>query len=172
MMNWPYTIRLVPNYGRALAEVKSGRADGFFLATENIERNHYATLSEPVVINNWSWFYFKDNKGLVNDDFKSIKKIGTILNTNTHKWLNTNNYSVSYATGDPIQLVELLSRKRLDAVFLAEAVFLDAYESIGNLPPFEQYVEHARPMGIYLSNTYLEKYPNLLSQLNTSIENQ
>jgi polar amino acid transport system substrate-binding protein len=83
-----YTIDLVPNYGRAIANVKIGLSDGFFLASQNSERDNIAVFSNPVTNNNWCWFYPVNSKLDPKDgEFKANAKVGTILNANTHKWL-------------------------------------------------------------------------------------
>ena len=168
-LNWPYSVQVVPNYGRALAEVKRGKADGFFLASENSERNQYAKLSKAILVNNWSWFY-KTGKHISPSSFKSLERIGTILNTNTHKWLKANDYQVSHTTVEPRQLVELLNRGRLDAVFMAEAVFLEAVARHQEKAQFKQHIGFAKPMGIYISHAYQDKYPDLLPSLNKLID--
>ncbi|EAR62079.1 transporter substrate-binding domain-containing protein [Neptuniibacter caesariensis] len=170
----PYELSLVPNYGRAVQEVKHGRADGFFLATENEERNSFAVFSTPIVINNWSWFFPAESTVNPSDtDFKKTARIATHLKTNTHKWLLKNGYKVVYSPSDVDSLVKTLHHKRLTAVFLAEAVFWESCERQG-IPTdrFRQVVESGRPMGIYISKQFLNNHDGFMDRLNHVIENQ
>lgn len=81
-----YKLRSTPNYARALNEVKHGRADGFFLASENSQRNEVAVFSEPLLINKWSWFFASDRSlNPKSKSFKSIAKVATIHGSNTYK---------------------------------------------------------------------------------------
>jgi hypothetical protein len=121
------------------------------------------------LINNWSWFYLRQNHGDHRPDFMSMERIGTILNTNTHKWLVSNGFQVSYATTDPVQLVGLLNRRRLDAVFLAEAVFKEAQLSHDRVVDYLQHIELAKPMGVYISKEYLRKEPLFMAKFDQQI---
>lgn len=168
-MKWPYTISIVPNYGRAIAEVTVGRSDGFFLASESSERNAIASMSEPLLINHWSWFYRKDDLELDSEHFRKNGKIGTILNTNTHHWLIENGYHVEHATADSIHMVKLLEKDRLDAVFAAEPIVLNAMGRYNKTMSFNQRIEISQPMGIYISKRYLAKHPHFMEMLNRQI---
>ena len=52
-------FELVANYGVALEQLRNGKIDGFFLATQNRYRDRVAKKSDSVLITNWSWFYIK-----------------------------------------------------------------------------------------------------------------
>lgn len=168
-----YTIELVPNYGRAVEEAKSGRKDGFFLASKNAERDGFAVFSEPVTENRWSWF-LPANSTLdpTSDAFKTEAKIGTQINTNTHKWLKSNEYTISAAPSKVLALPEMVFRRnRADAVFLAEAVFVDNADKNGISPnEYKQVVQIVKPFGMYITNAYLEKNPGFMEKLNASIQ--
>ena len=51
--NIPYRFTLAPNYGRAVEETRRKRSDGFFLATQNRERDEIAHFSNPILMNRW-----------------------------------------------------------------------------------------------------------------------
>ncbi|WP_286238485.1 substrate-binding periplasmic protein [Neptuniibacter halophilus] len=170
----PYVFSLVPNYGRAVQEVRKGHYDGFFLASENRERNQIAVLSDPVLINRWSWF-LRSDAPLLPDDmaFKSQAGIATHLNTNTHRWLLEHDYRVTYTPGDVDDLLKPLIRGRVNAVFLAEHVFLDSCRRLGIDPQrFLQIVEKPMPMGAYISKRYLADHPQFMQQLNEQLRRQ
>ncbi|MEI8638636.1 transporter substrate-binding domain-containing protein [Vibrio coralliilyticus] len=50
-----YTVTVSSNHGRALSELRKQRSDGFFMASQNEERDKYAVFSEPVMSNRWVW---------------------------------------------------------------------------------------------------------------------
>jgi len=166
----PFSLRVVPNYGRALAELKEGRADAFFLATENAERNAHATLSSPIVINHWSWFTLTKGLSPGAQVFREEASVGTILNTNTHKWLESEAYRVSIAATEPVRLIELLILGRIDAIFLAENVFYGAYTKIAAAPDVTQTIEKSLPMGVYISKSYQTQHPDFMTRFNAKIQ--
>jgi polar amino acid transport system substrate-binding protein len=167
-----YQIKVVKDYKIALLLMKMGKADGFFLATENTERNNIATFTKPLMVNRWCW-YFKADSGLtpLKRRFKRVADIGTILNTNTHKWLKKNKYRVRGKPDNATALNKMLLADRVDAVFVAEAVF-------EMVIPAEQYylyhkkIEFEKPFGIYISNQYITKNQTIIEQLNKAIAQQ
>ena len=170
--NISYSVRIVPNYGRALTETKQGRADGFFLASKNSERDSVAIFSKPVTTNRWSWFLPSNSKlNPDSTDFKKSAKIGTQVNTNTHKWLKKNGYTITAKPSNINVLPEMVfQRSRADAVFLAEAVFIDTAEK-NNLAPerYKQVVQIEKPFGIYISKNYLSNNPEVMKKINIAI---
>lgn len=167
-----YQLKLVPNYGRAVEELKKGRTDGMFLASENAERNQVAVFSAPVVVNRWSWFVRKDSALQPGTEtFINTATVATHLNTNTHKWLLKEGYQVEFTPTDINLLPKVLINRRVDAVFLAEEVFLKSSESLGiSQDAFTQVVEIAKPFGIYIHKDYLQANPGFMDKLNTAIE--
>lgn len=171
-MNVPYSLSLAPNYGRAVDELKRGRVDGLFLASENEERNSIAEFSTPLMINRWSWFLPQGSEiHPSHPSFKLNANIATSLNTNTHKWLERNHYRVSYAPSDIRALPKMLIKKRISVVFLAERVFLESCKEQGIDPKaFIQVVEVEKPFGIYISQAYLDRHPFFMKKLNEAIK--
>lgn len=166
------TYRFLPNYAKVLHEIKQGRGDAFLLASQNEERDKVAQFSLPVVTNKWCWYLSKNSSlSPQNETFKETASISSHFNTNTHKWLNSKGYFVEPVM-DISVLPELLLRKRIDAVFLAELVFEQAIKEKGlPLSHFKKVVEVEKPFGIYVSNKYLESEPKTLKNINKSIIN-
>ena len=163
-----YTLMLVPNYGRAVMEVRQGRADGFLLASRNNERDAIAVFSQPVAINRWSWFIPKTSKlSPDSPSFKTQAQIVTHLNTNTHKWLKKNGYVNVKGVHDLQSLPKYLKSGHIDAVFLAEVVFVQLLQDYQmDMSYYHQVVELEKPMGIYISKNYLQAFPNFIDKLN------
>jgi len=167
----PFSFKLTTDYDRAIHEVKSGYSDGFFLASQNDERDKIAVFTKPVMQNAWCWFLLNSTRLDPQDiKFKSAN-IGTILNTNTHKWLNKNEYISVSGVLEPQTLLKMLSKGRLDAIFLSEAVFTAAIAKIGHSKSnYKIVVQKIRPFGIYISKGYLANNPEALIKINESIE--
>lgn len=169
----PYSLKFFPNHGRAVEETKNNKADGFFLASKNEERDVIAVFSESITINRWSWFLPSGSYWDPEDPkFKISAKIGTHLNTNTHKWLLKNNFEQVFGVPDAEKLpLLMLKRKRFDTVFLAELVFISATEKSGISPnQYKQIVQKAKVFGIYISKDYLSKNPGFMEKLNNAIK--
>lgn len=168
--NIPYKITMIEDYAKAVHVIKEKLGDGMFLASQNAERDAIAVFTKPLMINKWSWFMLKDSKVDLNSDtFKLKGGIGTVLGTNTYKWLKTNGYNIIAAPLDVSSLVSMLKSHRIDAVFLADAVF--EYEiAEQELSQFKKVVEVEKAFGMYISHDYLRKHPGSLEQINSSIE--
>ncbi len=168
----PFTISLVPNYGRAVEETRRGRSDGFFLATQNSERDSIAHFSNQLFINRWCWFTLKNAELQVSDPtFKSSARIATPINSNTHKWLKHEGYNVKYPISDLSSAVALLTDGLVDAVFISEEVYKkQLMEQNVSLDLVNFAVESERPFGIYFSNKIIENNPRLLVDINNTID--
>ncbi len=166
-----YELELVPNYGRALHSITEAKSDGFFLASQNGERDAIAVLSLPVVINRWCWFIPADSKlDPASAQFKAQARVGTHLHSNTQKWLIDANYTVTGAPSSIESLFEMSKRGRINAIFLSELVFYDAQKRAGQSGAgFTRIVHSERPFGIYISKDYLAKHPDFLAKLNKAI---
>lgn len=167
----PFSFKLTTDYDRAIYEVKSGYSDGFFLASQNEDRDKIAVFTQPVMQNAWCWFLLSSTSlEPQNNKFKSAN-VGTILNTNTHKWLSKNKFVSVSGVLEPDTLLKMLSKGRLDAIFLSEAVFLDAIEKLGrSRSHYKTVVQKVRPFGMYLSKGYLAQNPEALEAINKAIE--
>lgn len=168
--NIPYKITMVEDYGEAVHVIQENLADGMFLASQNAERDSIAVFTQPLLINKWSWFVLKDSEvNLKSEAFKLASGIGTIKGTNTYRWLKRKGFTIIALPTESSSLVAMLKSKRIDAVFVADAVFeneLNAQE----LSQFKKVVEVEKPFAMYISHDYLEKYPNSLEQINLSIK--
>lgn len=165
-----YEITYISNYSKLLKALKKDQIQGFFLATQNPERDKYAILASPIEYNNWAWFTLKSSP--LNPEqsaFKLEAKVATIGKTNTYRWLIRHGYRVhSYKN---TQLPDLLLSKNIDGVFVAEKVFEDVCkESNIDLNHFKKSIKVARPFSIYLSKRYLSNNKLFLDQLNANIQ--
>ncbi|MBN3493792.1 transporter substrate-binding domain-containing protein [Vibrio neptunius] len=165
-MGVKYTIQIGSNHGRALQQLIHDKSDGFFMASKNAERDKHAVFSKPILVNKWVWVTMKGANIDVKKASSSIRT-ASLLNTNTEKWLKKNNYRVATSANNVDSLVKLLGAKRVDAIFLSEAVLKEAVG--GNLSPYDISVEVAKDFGFYVSKSYIEKYPTFMQELNEHI---
>ena len=170
-MGVKYSFHPAPNYGKTLRELKVGKVDGFFLASENNERNQVALFSKPVAVNQWSWFFPKDSRlDPKSDVFKNTITVGTHLNANTHKWLLKKGYKAGPVYNKEVLPSMLLKSRRIDAVFLSSQVFHHDAAPAFTKNDYKEIVESKRNFGIYISKKYLKRYPDFMLLLNAEIE--
>ncbi|WP_434340149.1 substrate-binding periplasmic protein [Motilimonas cestriensis] len=168
-----YQLRTVPNYARAIEEVRLGRADGFFLASENTERSRIAVFSEPLLMNHWAWFMRKDDlRDPTSEAFKHSGQVATLLGSNTNHWLLMEGYNVLTKANEVVDLpTMLLDMKRIDAVFLAERVFTNELaRQQYSVSDYRRQVQLSKPFGIYIAKSYVAKHPQFMMQLNKQIK--
>ncbi|WP_260394358.1 substrate-binding periplasmic protein [Rheinheimera tangshanensis] len=168
----PFSVQLVPHFGRAIADLQQGSVDGFFLATESAERNKSAEFSEPVLMIQWSWVWLKQRTDLQpgSNSFKQKAVVSAQTNSNIYQWLKEQNYKVTAGTTDIRGLLNLLQFKRVEAILLPELTVktLMAEQEIDTaLFNFQQEVN--LPFAIYINKVYLQKHPEFMQQLNAAI---
>lgn len=171
-MGIKYSIKAVPNYEKALSEIKLGKADAFFLSSKNKERDEICEFSKPVFINKWSWFMLKNTKLNPKDEsFKKNAKIGVILNTNQQSWATERGYNIVATSKDILAPPKMLKAKRVDAFLMAELVFWSGVEE-KEKDQFKEIEESEQDFGIYVSKEYLKKNDNFMKKLNDQIEKE
>lgn len=168
----PYRIKVGSTYSRSVYLLEKQLSDGFFPATQNQQRDSLAQFSQPITHNNWVWFIPKQHK-LQPDQprFKQQALVGTYFQTNTHRWLIDQEYRVAGLPQTLSGLLEMLDSGRINCVFLSERVFRHMLKQQGrSIDEFNIYLESSRPFGIYLSNHYLQQYPDAMQRINRAIQ--
>ena len=98
-----FKIRLYGNYSLLLKALRKDDIQGFFLASQNRERDKYAVFSKPVTFNNWTWFVLQDSDANIGShDFKLKSRVATIAKTNTFRWLTRSGYQVVSSSIDDL----------------------------------------------------------------------
>lgn len=168
----PYTITVGSTFSRSVHLLEKQLSDGFFPATQNLQRDELAQFSSPIVSNNWSWFIPKrETLEPSHPRFKHYALVGTHFQTNTHRWLINNEYHVVGLPQTIEKLLKMLDNGRINSVFLSESAFYYALAKQGRSPDeFNIYLESTRPIGLYLSNHYLMKHPDAMDKINTAIK--
>ncbi|NRB69011.1 MAG: transporter substrate-binding domain-containing protein [Vibrio sp.] len=165
-----YTMTVSSNHGRALSELRKQRSDGFFMASQNEERDEYAVFSAPVMSNRWVWIVrSEDVEQFAPHDpvFKSQAKVTSLLNTNTAFWLKNQGYQIASPATHIYGLIEKLDLKVVDAVLVAESVFMHNYT---NLSGYGVILEEEKEFGLYISKHFLAQHPEFMERLNEAIQ--
>ena len=168
----PFSVQLVPHFGRAIAELKNGTVDGMFLATESAERNNNAEFSEPVLMIQWTWVWLKERTDLKpgSKSFRLRSQVSAQTNSNAFNWLKEHRYQVVAGTSDIRGLLNLLKFKRVDAILLPDLTVkaLMAEQDVDKaFFSFQQ--ELTLPFAIYIGKVYLQQHPHFMQQLNAAI---
>lgn len=168
----PFSIQLVPHFGRAIVDLQQDAVDGFFLATESEERNKNAEFSEPVLMIQWTWVWLKQRTDLDpgSANFKHKAQVSAQTNSNAFRWLKEHLYQVTAGTTDIRGLLNLLKFKRVDAILLPQLTVKTLMEERGidtALYNFQQEIN--LPFAIYINKTYLKKHPQFMQRLNAAI---
>lgn len=168
----PFSVQLVPHFGRAIVELQHDAVDGFFLATESAERNQIAEFSEPVLRIQWTWVWLKQRTDLLpgSASFKHKAQVSAQTSSNAFRWLTEQHYQVTAGTTDIRGLLNLLKFKRVDAILLPELTakaLMVEQDTDAALFSFQQ--EISLPFAIYINKTYLKNHPQFMQQLNAAI---
>jgi ABC-type amino acid transport substrate-binding protein len=167
------TVLPAPNYGRALEDTRQGKADGFFLASQNKERDEIAVFSSPVTTSTWLWVTLKDSKipDFKSPEFKTTAKVGVQLNSNIHKWLTEKGYNIAGTPSDISVLLKMLKSDRVSAILLPELTFKDIVSKEGDkIETFRTGVESTFPFAIYISKSFITRNPDIMKRLNAAIK--
>ena len=164
-----YTITISSNHGRALQEVRKQHSDGFFMASQNSERDKYAEFSEPLMSNRWVWVIRQENAHNFNPSdqlFKNQSTVASLLNTNTHHWLKVSGYTSVYAATSVRGLKDKLDSGAITAILIAEMTFLD---TVSEIRDYEIILEEEKEFGLYISKHFLSDNPDFMFKLNKAI---
>ncbi|WP_047044643.1 substrate-binding periplasmic protein [Vibrio mexicanus] len=166
-----YTFQVGSNHGRALAEMKAGRSDGFFMATRNDMRDRHGVFSDQLMVNRWVWIIREEDKESFNPklpSFKTQAKVASLLNTNTEYYLTKHKYNKLPASKDAEELSKRLSYGELDAILIAEVVFMHSIKE-QHMLDYHVALHQAKEFGVYISHDFLAKHPKFMEKLNAEI---
>lgn len=166
----PFEIKIT-SWKRAQLETQKGKAAGFFSASQNTSRDQYASLSEIVVDQYWSWYWLKTNElDPESGTFKSRARTASWLGSNSLKWLKSNGYKIKSNPSNVDQLLLQLSRGKIDAAFGSDVAFDDAIKRLGLDGLFKSMRGVHKPMGVYFSHSYLQDNQGFLERFNNFIK--
>ncbi|MBE9609714.1 substrate-binding periplasmic protein [Chitinilyticum piscinae] len=141
---------------RAQNTVKAGQADGFFPASQNSERDSYATISATVAPQQWRWYLLSSSQADPLDaDFRSHYKVGAYLGSNMMQWLKQSGYMIYAAPYNHEQLLRMLLAGRVEAVLASDLAMQEAIQKSGAENRIRSTLQQDKPMGLYFSHQFL-----------------
>lgn len=174
--------RLGVGYGLAIAPrqrnremVRTGKADGFFLARVSEAMDEYAVPTNPLALEKWVWV---SSAGKSDDpriprppkpgDFSTV---GAILGSNEAEWLKELEYQDVARVPSIASLVGQVATGRVDYALVDKHSFEIARNALGLaedkfLVQFERYA----PLVVYFSKRYVAAFPEVLDNLNGVLE--
>lgn len=166
-MGRAYRVQVTP-WRRAYLDVKSKRVDGFFTAIAMRQADTYATLSAPLVLENWYWFWRTDTDAP--DNWRNGYKLGSILGSQQEAWLADAGYRVEMSANNLPQLIKMLQSKRIDVVLADREHFLQASASLNfNASEFQSRFFRYVPLGVYFNQGFLQKHAGFLEHFNNHL---
>lgn len=164
-MQADYRIRLLP-WRRAKQDVHSQILDGFFPAVAVDDASSFATLSTPLVLENWYWFWRAETQEPTT--WKEKSRIGVILGGQQETILINEGYTTFATANNAQQLVKLLFAERIDAMLMDKEEF-EKLATQMNVKDSEYNSRFFRyqSMGVYFGESFLEDHPNFLTTFNS-----
>lgn len=153
---------------RARQEVSVGKIDGFFTAVHTPDVDKYATLSAPLLLENWYWYWPGEASAPL--QWRHGVRLGAILGSHQAVWLDQQGYPVHMRVNSLPQLIKLLLSGRIDAFIADRDHMAAAIEGLGiaSHQYRERFLRYA-PLGVYFGNEFLQRHPRFLAEFNRHI---
>lgn len=153
---------------RARQEVSTGRIDGFFTAIASVEVDKYATLSAPLLLENWYWYWPANTDQP--ESWDGEVRIGAILGSHQAVWLDQNGYPVHMRVNTLSQLVKLMISGRIDT-FIGDPDHMEATLAELGVGPerYQRRFLRYMPLGVYFGNEFLADHPGFLPRFNAQV---
>ncbi|MFY2507618.1 substrate-binding periplasmic protein [Vibrio pectenicida] len=156
-----YKVNITP-WLRAKINVKDGLGAGFFTAGFSKETEEYATLSAPLALEKWYWYF--------TDPLLKKDKIGVIRGSTQDEWLAENSTSEVIQVNKFNQLFQMVKSNRVSA-FLSDKKTFDNHIKLSQIDASEiksKFFKYT-PLGVYFSNKFLASSTNVLNEFNKTI---
>lgn len=163
----PYQITSMP-WLRARQEVRKGKVDGFFTAISIDGADDYASLSAPLVLENWYWFWRADMKAP--ESWQDNYKLGAILGSQQAEWLEEAGYSEPMNANNLPQMLKMLFSKRIDVILADKEHFEKAAAELGiDASTYQYRFFRYVPLGVYFGKAFLTEHAGFLPRFNQHI---
>ena len=163
----PYQITSMP-WLRARQEVRKGKLDGFFTAISIDDADDYASLSAPLVLESWYWFWRADMKAPTS--WQDNYKLGAILGSQQAEWLEEAGYSEPMNANNLPQMLKMLFSKRIDVILADKEHFEKAAAELGiDASTYQYRFFRYAPLGVYFGKDFLMEHPGFLPRFNQHI---
>lgn len=165
-LDQPLHIKDMP-WRRAQQDVKRAALDGFFMAIPDAEAERYASLSAPLMLENWYWFSLPHTTAAPK---LHERRTGVILGSHQERWLWERNITPSVVARELEQLIKLLFSGRIEGVIADKEVFEHAARQMGVAREDYQFEFLTyMPLAVYFGNHYLRQHPDFLPAFNRHI---
>ncbi|WP_419903427.1 substrate-binding periplasmic protein [Kiloniella sp.] len=174
-MNQAYQILETP-WKRAQIWTEQGRFDGFFMASQNKNRDSYATFSHPLLFIEWLYVLRKDTLIQPKDPEFSELTFAANIGSARLTWLTTRfkNKKIKYpaqGTSDPAKTLQMLLKGRYDVALENSANWVSVLTNAGlDQSEFQTYTALTKPLAVYFSNIFLKANPDFLGEYNNSMK--
>lgn len=158
-------------WARAQALVREGQADGFFAASQSASRDEFATLSAVIAPQEWRWYFTKESTLSPNAEaFRKEARVGSFLGGNMLSWLKEYGYTVVASPRSNEQMLQMLLRGRVDAILANNLVMDELLAAHGAKGLVRSELLQNKPLGVYFSNSVMQRFPGLLPRFNAAVE--
>ncbi|MDQ2075981.1 ABC transporter substrate-binding protein [Marinimicrobium sp. ABcell2] len=164
----PFQIMNMP-WRRARQEVFGGDLDGFFTAMMR-GRGTDARLSAPLVLENWYWFWRKNDSPPGDPGFRG--RVGVILGSHQSDWFEQTGFEVSQRVNTMEQLLKLVLSGRIDAFIAYKDQFEEALNRLdADEDFFSRRFFRYMPLSVYFGPSFLEANPGFMTEFNRHVFN-
>ncbi|MDW5416304.1 transporter substrate-binding domain-containing protein [Iodobacter sp. CM08] len=162
-------IKFVP-WKRAQNLVELGEADGFFSASQNSERDRYATLSQMIAPQQWRWYFRSESLAKpLSEEFRLSATVGAYFGSNMLTWLKNAGYRIYATPPAHDQLLKMLLAGRVDAVLASDLAMNEAIHLAHVEQKVRSELQEDKPLGVYFSHHLLKEEPDFLSRFNAQL---
>lgn len=161
-----HRVHILP-WRRVRQDVASGKLDGYFTAMPRTETEADGSLSAPLVLENWYWFW---RSGDAPPHLDSGARLAVIMGSPQAEWFEQTGRDVDFQVSSLVQLVKLLLNGRIDG-FVAD---LDQFEQATLVlgldnQLFDQRFLRYTPLSVYFSDYFIETQAGFLERFNSFV---
>ncbi|AZN37407.1 substrate-binding periplasmic protein [Iodobacter ciconiae] len=165
----PVEIKFLP-WKRAQNLVEQGEADGFFPASQNSERDRYATLSQVIAPQQWRWYFLAENTAKpLSEEFRQSATVGAYFGSNMLTWLKSSGYRIYATPPAHDQLLKMLLAGRVGAVLASDLAMYEAIYVAHAEHQVRSELQEDKPLGVYFSHRFLKEDPEFLNRFNAEL---
>ncbi|MCX4029688.1 hypothetical protein H0A36_12995 [Endozoicomonas sp. SM1973] len=163
-----YNIKLMP-WNRAIKEVETEQAHGYFAVAEDSNINLFATLSAPLILEKWSWFFSRKLHPKRQRNSFRHALIGVLSDSNEAIWLERRGYKIASKARSLELLVNQLERGRVEVVLSNSQIFHRELIKAGIENDVQSMFTKFTPLGMYFSNSFIKKNPYFIKRFNQAV---
>ncbi len=165
----PVEIKFLP-WKRAQNLVEQGEADGFFSASQNSERDRYATLSQMIAPQQWRWYFRTDSTAKpLSEEFRQSATVGAYFGSNMLTWLKASGYRIYATPPGHDQLLKMLLAGRVAAVLASDLAMNEAIHTAHAEYKIRSELQEDKPLGVYFGHRFLKEEPEFLTRFNAEL---